>query len=75
MPNFKIVIESNLEGYVNWETRFYDDDKYGDADVVYITNIARELQTAVKKIQEWELRHAKRPMIATRRFEMEETSE
>ena len=52
IAHFKIEIEGEHDGVIGWSTKFYDDDRLGDADVEYINSIARELETAVKKLHD-----------------------
>ena len=52
MAHFKIEIEGEHDGLIGWTTKFYDDDRLGVADVEYFTSIARELETAVKKLND-----------------------
>ena len=52
MAHFKIEIEGEHDGVIGWTTKFYDDDRFGDADVEYINSIASELETAVKKLHD-----------------------
>ena len=65
MAHFKIEIEGNLLGEIGWTTKFYDDDRLGDADVEYITSIARELETAIKKLHNHKLKLISQHQIET----------
>ena len=65
MAHFKIEIEGEHDGLIGWTTKFYDDDRLGDADVEYITSIARELETAVKKLHDRKVKLISQHQIET----------